>query len=63
MDILGVVYSIFCGLSESFLIVWSEAESYIQLASSTMIVLQVIYHNIVFNHNYGYLFQMRFCCR
>ena len=43
--------------------VWSEADSYIQFTSLSIIVSQLVDPNLVFNHNSGYLFQLQLCCR
>ena len=53
------ICGIWCSLYDISMIVWSDAESYIQLSSSAMIVSQVVDSNIVFNHNSGYLVQLQ----
>ena len=63
LDISGIICGTWFCLYESSLIVWSKSASYIQFSSSDIILSQMVDHNIVFNHNFGCLYQLQFCCR
>ena len=63
LDISGIICGTWCDLYKIYLIVWYEAASYLQFSSSNIIVSQVVYSNIVFNHNPGYIFQLQLSCR
>ena len=53
--IFGIPCGTLCNMYKNSLIVCSEPESYLNFASSYIIVSQVVDSNIVFNHNSSYL--------
>ena len=63
LDILGIICDTWCGLSESSLIFWSKSESYLQFYVPTIIVSQLVYSYLFFNHNSIYLVQLKLWCR